>query len=297
MEKETTILIKTFERPKNLSRLLVSIFKYYKDIAVIVVDDGKDREINKNKITSRFKNKKITYLTLPYDSGLGAGRNAGLEKVETKYFVLCDDDFVFDKRTDLVKMRKIIEKNKFDLVSGVLYEPKTTLGLLPKKLKTAFNFLQRAFFAFIYDSGFEIKFKRELSLCANFDHNPEQRKIALIKHPCGKGINKHDIVINFFMCKTSIRDSVMWRPELKLIEHGVFFWDFKKAGFKACSSNEVGVNHLRDMGFSYRKKRYRKDLNKYVAMQLDAYEVDEIDGAFTMIKRTKDGYYIKEKKE
>ena len=41
MEKNLTIVIKTFERKKSLKRLLNSLEKYYKNIKIIIADDSK----------------------------------------------------------------------------------------------------------------------------------------------------------------------------------------------------------------------------------------------------------------
>lgn len=82
----------------------------------------------------------IKVLSLPYDIGLSASRNELLkhvfskklllnnqkknlkkyfQKVETEYFVLLDDDFVFTKQTTLNKLLNVMLENKdLDIVSG-----------------------------------------------------------------------------------------------------------------------------------------------------------------------------------
>lgn len=45
----------------------------------------------------KFGEYNLQYFDLEKDCGLSAGRNFLLNKVQTKYFVLADDDFVFDK--------------------------------------------------------------------------------------------------------------------------------------------------------------------------------------------------------
>ncbi|MDV3002190.1 MAG: hypothetical protein N5P05_003796 [Chroococcopsis gigantea SAG 12.99] len=110
MEDNVTIIIKTFERPNCLMRLVKSIRKYYKKIAILVVDDSKSP-------ISPLPEEITGYYHLPFDSGLSYGRNFALEKIETKYFLLCDDDMIFTEDTDLEKIYSVLEKGVFDIVS------------------------------------------------------------------------------------------------------------------------------------------------------------------------------------
>ncbi len=79
-----TAIIKTFERPRILRRLVSSIRRLYPDLKVIVADDSR----------SPVPVDGVTTIELPYNTGLTAGRNAALREVVTPYFLLLDDDFV-----------------------------------------------------------------------------------------------------------------------------------------------------------------------------------------------------------
>jgi Glycosyl transferase family 2 len=61
-----------------------------------------------------------TYVHEPYNSlGAAGGRNLGLRHVETTYVLVCDDDMVIERRTDLGRMLHALESTSFDVVSCV----------------------------------------------------------------------------------------------------------------------------------------------------------------------------------
>ncbi len=112
---EVTAIIKTFERPDKLRKLVNSIQRLYPHLKIIVVDDSK----------SPTKLKGVTTITLPYDSGVSAGRNAGLAAVTTRYMLCLDDDFVFYRKTDVLQALRAMEQNpSIDILAGeVVYLP------------------------------------------------------------------------------------------------------------------------------------------------------------------------------
>lgn len=90
-----TFIIHTFKRPECVSKLKKSIKRFYPDTPVIVYDDSE------------------------FDRGLSWGRNYLVSQVETDYFLLLDDDFVFTEET---KIEKLLDKAKqgYDIVAGAL---------------------------------------------------------------------------------------------------------------------------------------------------------------------------------
>lgn len=126
-----TAVIKTFERPNELKRLVKSIKQFYPEIKIIIVDDS--------KIPSTLEDVKI--IIMPYDSGVSAGRNMALSEVKTPYFLLLDDDFIFCRQTDLEQALEKMHKNlEIDIMGGeVLNLPLYTTtkylnaGLYPNK--------------------------------------------------------------------------------------------------------------------------------------------------------------------
>jgi glycosyltransferase involved in cell wall biosynthesis len=111
VEREATIAVKTFQRPEALLRLVSSIRRSYPDIAVHVVDDSEQPLAHVPDGITRYRHE-------PFNSlGVSAGRNFGLRHVETRYVVFCDDDMVFERRTDLAKMLRTLVSTRFDIVS------------------------------------------------------------------------------------------------------------------------------------------------------------------------------------
>lgn len=94
-DADVTFLVKTHERPQCLRKLLLSLRTQFPRTRVIIADDGRV------SLRHQLNDELVTVLTLPYDVGLSAGRNALLERVETTYFVTLDDDFVlYDSQFD-----------------------------------------------------------------------------------------------------------------------------------------------------------------------------------------------------
>ncbi len=108
MQKKVTLIVKTFERPKCIERLVYSVKMKYPNLRIIVADDSRESR----PIAG------VEHLRLPYDTGASAGRNTALSRVETEFVVTLDDDFVFGNRTNLEKWLNILETTNLDLVGG-----------------------------------------------------------------------------------------------------------------------------------------------------------------------------------
>jgi hypothetical protein len=110
---ELTVLVKTFERPRILRRLVASIKRTYPMLEVVVVDDSRE--------PARLEGVKT--IAMPYDSGISAGRNEGLRHVTSKYVLLLDDDLVFSRHTRIGPALALMERNpEIDIMGGRLIE-------------------------------------------------------------------------------------------------------------------------------------------------------------------------------
>ena len=104
-----TAVIRTFERPKALRRLVGSIRRAYPELPLVVVDDSRD--------PSRLAG--IETINLPFDSGVSAGRAAGLAAVSTPYVLMLDDDYIFTRSTRIeLAIATLDEHPGIDLVAG-----------------------------------------------------------------------------------------------------------------------------------------------------------------------------------
>jgi hypothetical protein len=107
--RQITALVKTFERPHVLRRLLDSIRRLYPELPVVVVDDSREPGSLPG----------VQTIAMPYDSGISAGRNEGLRHVETPYVLVLDDDFVFYRHTALGPALATMEQHpEIDIMGG-----------------------------------------------------------------------------------------------------------------------------------------------------------------------------------
>src|SRR5262249_10474061 len=107
--QELTAVVKTFERPYTVQRLVDSIRRHYPQLHVVVVDDSR----NPGAIPG------VEMCVLPYKSGLSTGRRAGLAKVTTKYVLILDDDYVFYRGMCLAEALSCMEQlPEVDIMGG-----------------------------------------------------------------------------------------------------------------------------------------------------------------------------------
>ncbi len=107
--RDLTIVIKTFERPYAVRRLVRSIQRRYRQARILVVNDSK----NPSKLDG------VENLIMPYDTGISAGRNAALDRIRTRYLLLLDDDFVFSRRQRLgTLISRMEEHDEIDILGG-----------------------------------------------------------------------------------------------------------------------------------------------------------------------------------
>ena len=107
-----TAVIKTFERPHKIKRLLRSLQRQFPTLKIIVIEDSQHP-------TNLPAN--VTHITLPFDQGVCVGKNAGLKQVKTPFVLLLDDDFICYRKTQLLSMlKRLIAEPRVDLLAGIL---------------------------------------------------------------------------------------------------------------------------------------------------------------------------------
>ena len=250
---DISILIKTLERPVQLINLLESIQKYGFKGPVIIGDDS--REPYKKRILDLFPKMNITYVELPFDAGTAEGRNRMLDHTHTQFFVLCDDDFIFEPRTRIPLMRRMLIENNLDILGGVFlqYNMKSKIGRLKFKITKfflKFNILIPADQMYEYQAGLEL----DGNVC----------KLYKVKYKDPFTIC--DLTHNFFIARTDkVKAFGGWNSILKGGEHQNFFIRAKLNGLRVATTRQCGVIHdrwspapelfkqLRDRGKDYQK--------------------------------------------
>ncbi|MCI0481845.1 MAG: glycosyltransferase [Candidatus Dadabacteria bacterium] len=227
MFRDVTIIIKTFERPAALRRLLSSIKKYYgnEPIKILVADDS--RETFDGGVDAGLD---VTIHRLPFDSGAGAGRNLLLGKVSTKYFLTLDDDFVFGRRTRIENLlRALKDHDEIDLAAGLVCD-------LPRR-------------------WWQRKKMRRSGRTVTISDGVLKRS----RTPLGR-IGEYEIynhLPQFFIAKTDRIRKVGWNDYLKTVEHTAFFIDCARNGIVSVEVPSVIAYHNRGKNKFY--SRYRNN--------------------------------------
>jgi len=279
---DVSLIIKTFERRSALKRLLDSIrAQGYGDCPVLVADDSAPPY--RDAILQSYGDVVDQYVVLPHDSGVSKGRNELLKRIDTEYFVINDDDFVYDDRTDLALMRSHLEAGGLDILGGLVFEPRHSA--LPG-WSTPFERC-KAILRRLLTSGGEIPrdwrgdIQRDgdtLRLTKSNDWSPPWV-------PC-------EFTLQFFLART---DSVWatvggWAEELKSFgEHWEFFYRVKQADLDVAFTREAGVRHVPISNSEYSEHRFdreERDMQKALALHdLDVIEFHRPDGVRRVVRR------------
>jgi hypothetical protein len=174
---DLTVVVKTFERPAFLRRFVASVRRFYPRLAIIVVDDSRRPQ----SIAG------VEHVVLPFDQGVGRGRNAALARVKTPFFLSCDDDFLFYRRTDLRgPLERMRSQPALDVLGGVRVD-------LP-------------FGRVVPSAG---------------------RRAAGARGPLPTGtlagLPRREMVAAFFIGRTARVRAIGWDPQLKRLDHADFF--------------------------------------------------------------------------
>jgi len=177
---DTTLAIKTFERPDCLARALASIRKVYPHIPILIADDSRSPQESLSSMDG------VSVLPMPFDSGMSAGRNHMVSACQTPFIVLMDDDFIFTEETDLGKLVQTLVDGPYDIAAGHLrleggreqhYE-----GFMVSRDKTLYLFRAEAkgdpipceivlnFFAARIDALRRCQWDEELKICEHEDY-------------------------------------------------------------------------------------------------------------------------------
>lgn len=253
LNKELTIIIKTFQRRKSLKNLLNSLIKTnIIEYKILILDDSK--KPYRDYIEKNIKGLNIEYIVSKFDIGLSKGRNILLSYVKTPYFLLCDDDYIFDERAKIKETLEILKKENADIVGGVylnylgvhnFYEFLAAIRHPTRLCKFIFNIETYD----DYSGIFEVKGKKLYKIK---DLN-DSRKLRIV-----------DVTHNFFIANTDkIKKIGGWREELIIGEHTDFFYNAKLNNLKVLLNTEFKIQHHPIRSFSYNKYRERNKDGKF----------------------------------
>jgi glycosyltransferase involved in cell wall biosynthesis len=259
-DQNISLIIKTFERQSALERLLASIRAHgYTKYPVLVADDSKTPY--KDAILQEYGDVVDQYIILPFDSGLSKGRNELLKRVETEYFVLNDDDFVYSEDTDLAGARDTLERHDLDILGGYLYWPskRYRFAMLPERLSDMLGLYEESWAASSWVAEIQETEDGGISVQGVPDVN--------------RSLQRCDLCMNFFIGRTEpIWDRVGgWNPDLKSgSEHWEFFYRCKKAELQVACSDVLLAYHVHDSNPAYEGFRYDRE-DEMVMKSLQAH--------------------------
>ena len=238
---DITAVVKTFERPKSLDRLIRSIRHFYPELHVVVADDS----------LNPLPRQDVDYLSLPPDTGVGAGRNALLRHVTTPYFLTLDDDYEFTKETQIERLATIVANGQAVIAAGNCLRCKRKLFRIKHR--------PQPYYGTIEIGGGRLT----LSRGSRSQHD---------------GYLICDIVPQFFIADTAAIKAIGgWDDRLKTNDHQEFFVRVKQNALRVAYRHSVSVLHWHTMPKHYAQYR-RRDHREIAARKMGVTRWTEMDG-------------------
>ena len=240
-KKGVTALIKTFLRDEYLIRCVESLQKNYTSIRMVIADDGLD-STNKTTLLKKYSDL-ITYIKLPYNVGICEGRNAGIKKIKTEYFLYLDDDFIFTekKESKLLKMCSFLDHNKgIDLIGGSVKD------------------MHRNGKIRVFNGSFSINGQELIQKQIGHDKFNLCPTTKLRYQYC-------DYTTHYYVARTDSISSDMWDNDILRGMHSDFFLNYCKAGKTVVFSPDCVLKHHTESAKfpNYLKIRTAKTTRKF----------------------------------
>jgi GT2 family glycosyltransferase len=217
-----TAIIKTFERPRSLDRLVRSVRRHSPQLRMIVGDDS----------VTAYPRADVDYVRLPVDVGLAAGRNALLELVDTPYFLVLDDDIAFTAGTRIERLVQTLERHDAAVVSGDLIDCERKFPLWTRRRRQVYHGVIR-------------REGDSLQLIPGHD------SIVGEAYQC-------DLTPQFFLARTEmIRDLGGWFAPLKMDAHQELFLRLKEQRLRVLHRTDVWAEHWQEEPLVYAAFRAR----------------------------------------
>ncbi len=219
----TTAIIKAFERPRALRRLVKSLQRFYPTMRIIVADDS---------LREPTPPPGVEFIRLEPDTGASEGRNQLLQRVATPLFWQLDDDFELTKGTSFEKLATPVAQADADIVGGDCIRCK----------RKWFGWLRH----------------KPSPFYGRIDFRDGELRLSPGEHRRDEGYLVCDIVPQFFVARTkTIVDMGGWDSELKTEEHEEFFVRCQQHGLRTLYCPDVTVRHWSDLPAHYAKFRQR----------------------------------------
>lgn len=255
VSQTVTVGIKTYVCDASIVRqvlgLVRSIRVNYPTVRVLLANDGPTRLGSNEMIAADPYTEEII---LPPDSGISIGRNIMVNLTKTEFFVLLDDDHVFDDDTDLSVAVNGLSRHGFDIV-----------GIRVRNLPGIDELERISIFIPRYVAKITKFENREVTLCVwNENSGPGVQRMRV---PIAV-----DVLHNALIARTDVLAAHPWRNELKVNEHMTFFLDARRANLRVGYLPSVFVHHrARRYSECYKAVRFREDKYEKLLEYKDDY--------------------------
>ena len=215
MGMEITAIIPTFERPDTVRNLIKSIHKFYPLMKILVGDNSKEPVLWRDAVN----------ILVPYDCGVSEARNRLLSRVETRYVLVLDDDFVLTAETKVEEFVRVLQHSDLDIIGGWLDQDPPN-----KKWFEYHGILSLKHGVLEYTKG-------SIYECEDY--------------------KQVDIIPQFFLGEIDRVKTVGWNSKYKQAEHTDFFLRAKTIGLKVGITDKVRIDHCRKGNKKYDSFRGR----------------------------------------
>jgi hypothetical protein len=202
--------IKTFLRDDLLWNCIINVPDCLPKATMVIADDGYMNTYKENDYRG-LVNRGHKVITLPFDSGFGKKSNEIVSVLNTPYLLIASDDFDFSNES----------------VRDGVVRLQYTLDEYPDIDIASVRVNNRPYEFDLKDEGDTIT-----EVPANIPDNPKQ-----FINPC-------DLTVNYSLIRSKVFQKVGWDDDVKIGggEHGAFFVDVKRAGFKVAYVSGVNIN-------------------------------------------------------
>jgi glycosyltransferase involved in cell wall biosynthesis len=239
VERDVTLVVKSFERPHAPLRLVESVRRFYPEMAIVLVDDS--------ATSIQGIPDDVEHCRLPFNSGAAAGRNEGLRRVRTPYVLFADDDHVFGEETKIERMLRVLERTDFDIVSCRSLEHRPDEA-----------------------HPWEKHFAGTLDLADGL-----LRHCIGATRGYRNGLPVYDIVLQFFLADRARLGEDPWDPRLKIgPEHQDFFLTAKKRGLSSTKISRSAIHHYAEWS-SPGYMSVRLNVEPYVAIWRQKWGIEQ----------------------
>lgn len=225
-----TAIVRNFERPRALRRLVRSVRRCYPQLRILVANDSMEPAPLKG----------VEQIQLSSDSGRSACQNALLARLRTPYFLLLSNTAELHRGSRIERLLQLVADDRLDVAAGDIIQCRRKLLLLTKR-----------------------QHRPEHGLCEIAgDHLTLRRG----HRSQGEGFSWCDLVGDFYVARTNkVRTMGGWDPELRDDERSEFFVRAQRHGLRVGVVPEVTAWRWQEPNQSRTPAREHSELGLAVA--------------------------------